>query len=528
MAEIFLARSSGLPGLQKMLVVKQIMPSLASDAVFVDMFLKEARIASILHHPNIVHTYEVGLADGRPFIAMEYLHGEDLRAMQIELSRRGERMQIDHALQIGIGVCAGLQYAHERIGYDGKPLEIVHRDVSPHNVFVTFDGAVKLLDFGVAKASTDQHQTAFGVVKGKLAYMSPEQSQGHPIDRRADVFSIGVVLYELTLGRRLFAAPSEFETLKRILSLPILRPTQLDRSYDPRLEKIIMRALAKDRAERYQTARELQADLEKLALERSLSLSASGLQQMMASMFPGKREAWRELRSADDGVEIELQLAEPAAWRSPSTDESASVPPVSSTGSGPPVSPVWPPAPMRVVKWRWRHVSALGSGIAVALLAVGLLIRGAHPGRAPSPPAPAPQPLAAAEPLPAEAPPAAPATTDDPPVTDERSFPPVTARSIPLLGPERAPSAKGIRSIPSTASAGSLVIGATPWCDVVIDGVPAGPTPLTVQLARGRHRLRLRNARFGIDKSVEVAIRAHEVQRQRFTFAVTSTLASRR
>ena len=183
------------------MVIKRILPQLATKTDFVEMFLDEARIAATLQHPNVVQMYDVGVVDGNYFIAMEYLHGEDVRSLQRTLHRQDKRLPLEHALNIVIGVASGLHYAHEKVGFDGKPLEIVHRDVTPQNVIVTYDGAVKLLDFGIAKASNRFGETRFGTLKGKVPYMSPEQCRGEPLDRRSDIFSLGIMLYELTLGK---------------------------------------------------------------------------------------------------------------------------------------------------------------------------------------------------------------------------------------------------------------------------------------------------------------------------------------
>ena len=231
MAEIFLARVSGLPGFQKMVVIKRILPQLATKTDFVEMFLDEARIAATLQHPNVVQMYDVGVVDGNYFIAMEYLHGEDVRSLSRSLHRQDKKLPLEHALNIVIGVASGLHYAHEKVGFDGKPLEIVHRDVTPQNIIVTYDGAVKLLDFGIAKASNRFGETRFGTLKGKVPYMSPEQCRGEPLDRRSDIFSLGIMLYELTLGKRLYQGKSDFEVLKQIVEGTVTPPSELDKEY---------------------------------------------------------------------------------------------------------------------------------------------------------------------------------------------------------------------------------------------------------------------------------------------------------
>ncbi|HEX8954089.1 MAG TPA: serine/threonine-protein kinase, partial [Polyangia bacterium] len=297
MAEIFLARVSGLPGFQKMVVIKRILPQLATKTDFVEMFLDEARIAATLQHPNVVQMYDVGVVDGNYFIAMEYLHGEDVRSLSRSLHRQDKKLPIEHALNIVIGVASGLHYAHEKVGFDGKPLEIVHRDVTPQNIIVTYDGAVKLLDFGIAKASNRFGETRFGTLKGKVPYMSPEQCRGEPLDRRSDIFSLGIMLYELTLGKRLYQGKSDFEVLKQIVEGTVTPPSEIDKEFPKPLEEIVMRALEKEKEKRYQTARDIQADLESLVRADRMHVSPIALARFMEETFGQKIEAWREAQA---------------------------------------------------------------------------------------------------------------------------------------------------------------------------------------------------------------------------------------
>ena len=197
MAELFLARATGIQGFEKLVVVKRILPEMARDTDYVEMFLEEARLAAGLHHSNIVQVYDIGEDEAAPFFAMEYLHGEDVRTLLRAAALRRARVPVEHALSIAIGVAAGLHHAHEKRDPDGRPLGIVHRDVSPHNVAVTFDGGVKLLDFGVAKTRRRASATRHGTLKGKLGYMSPEQCRGDELDRRSDVFAVAILLWEL-------------------------------------------------------------------------------------------------------------------------------------------------------------------------------------------------------------------------------------------------------------------------------------------------------------------------------------------
>jgi serine/threonine protein kinase len=307
MAEIFLARVSGLSGFQKMVVIKRILPQLATKSDFVEMFLDEARIAATLQHPNVVQMYDVGVVDGNYFIAMEYLHGEDVRSIMKALYKAEDKLPLEQAIAVVIGVASGLHYAHEKKGFDGKPLDIIHRDVTPQNVIVTYEGGVKLLDFGIAKASNRFGETRFGTLKGKVPYMSPEQCRGEPLDRRSDIFSLGIMLYELTLGKRLYKGASDFEVLKQIVEGTVTRPSEIDPDYHPKLEQIVMRGLEKERDKRYQTAREMQADLEALVREERMYVSPISLQGFMEQLFGKKIEMWRDAQAQGKSLEKHLE-----------------------------------------------------------------------------------------------------------------------------------------------------------------------------------------------------------------------------
>jgi serine/threonine protein kinase len=253
MAEIYLARSSGMEGFEKYVVVKKILPQYAEDPRFVRMFLDEARLAAKLQHQNIGQVYDIGQDDGAYFFSMEYLRGPDVRAILRAAGARGTRVPIEHGVAIASGVAAALHYAHERRDAQAELLHIVHRDVSPSNIIVTYDGGVKLVDFGIARATTRTSETRTGSLKGKLAYMSPEQCLGHEVDRRSDLFSIGILLYELTTGTRLYRRAkdeSDYIVMNRIVTGQFARPTTVIPDFPRELQEVILRALASKPDER--------------------------------------------------------------------------------------------------------------------------------------------------------------------------------------------------------------------------------------------------------------------------------------
>jgi serine/threonine protein kinase len=295
MAEIYLARTVGIEGFEKLVVVKRILPQHASDPSFVTMFLNEARLAATLQHPNITQVYDIGVEGGEYFFSMEYVHGEDLGRLTRAAVENGVPLSMDAALTLITGLCAGLHYAHDKTGPDGTPLSIVHRDVSPSNVLVSYDGAVKLVDFGIARAAG---ANTSGGLKGKIAYMSPEQCRGKvALDRRSDLFSIGTILYELTTGSLPFTDETDYGILNQLVNLDAPPPSKLVPSYPPALEKIVMRALARNPAERFATALELQAALEDFAHENRLRVSPLVLARVMGSLFPARLEEWDHARA---------------------------------------------------------------------------------------------------------------------------------------------------------------------------------------------------------------------------------------
>lgn len=267
MAEVFLARAAGPMGFEKTLVVKRILPHLVDDAAFVQMFLGEAKLAAHLDHPNVVQIFDFGEVDGQYYLAMEFIDGLNLRALARRAYGSGRLLPFGVGARIISFAAEGLAFAHEFCDpATGEPLNLVHRDVSPDNVLVSHTGAVKVVDFGIAKATNQTHHTKTGTLKGKLAYMPPEQLQGKPLDLRADVFALGMVLYELATGAKPFDASTDVSIMQAILFDSMVPASSRRPDVPPTLQAILDRALAKDREERYPSCRHLQADLERFIL----------------------------------------------------------------------------------------------------------------------------------------------------------------------------------------------------------------------------------------------------------------------
>jgi serine/threonine protein kinase len=294
MASVHLARMDGPGGFQKWVAIKRIHPHLVEDDTFVHMFLDEARVAARISHPNVATVFELGKHEDTYWIAMEYLHGEPLREVMRRTEELGQPMPPEIACRVIADAAEGLHAAHELLGKNGEKMGLVHRDVTPHNLFVTYDGCTKVVDFGIAKFSSRMASTRAGTLKGKLAYMSPEQVAGEQIDRRTDLFALGVVLWELTTGQRLFRMESDLDTLAKVQECNVPRPSGVVRGYPIDLEKIVMKALAKNKNERYKTAREFSRALQSLLMRRGLFIASDEVAGYTQSIFAEriqKREA---------------------------------------------------------------------------------------------------------------------------------------------------------------------------------------------------------------------------------------------
>jgi len=290
MGEVYLARQRGLDGFSKLLVIKTLLPHLCEDEEFITMFKDEARLTAQLIHPNICQVFEFDQVDSTYYIAMEYLRGDDLRRLFRACEQAGKPLRVPLICRIIADAAAGLDFAHSLRDGEGNPYNIVHRDISPQNILVTFEGGVKVIDFGVAKAAGRAQHTRTGALKGKYSYMSPEQVAGKAIDGRTDIFALGVVLHELLTGRRLFKADSDVETLERVRRARVPPPSSLNPQLPQSLDGIVLHALAKDPDQRFQTAQELRLALEDWLIRGRMSASSAHLGEFLKGIYAERLE----------------------------------------------------------------------------------------------------------------------------------------------------------------------------------------------------------------------------------------------
>ncbi len=294
MAEVFRARDDREHPPKRFLALKRVLPGLAEDSVFLDMFVEEARLAVQLHHANICDIFELGQQGDLLYLVMEFIAGRDLLQLQRHLVGQGRVMSGAQAIHIILELLDSLDYAHRKVDDAGQPLHLVHRDISPQNVMVSFDGEVKLLDFGIARAGTSAGRTRAGVLKGKFAYLSPEQADGSPADQRSDLFAVGILLHELLTGSRLFSAPSEFETLDRVRSLQPPSVCLSQPHLPPALDAILARALAKAPSERFPSAAAFADELRALLAGQPTQYGRADLRAFMQREFPAEFASERD------------------------------------------------------------------------------------------------------------------------------------------------------------------------------------------------------------------------------------------
>nr|WP_242593003.1 serine/threonine-protein kinase [Corallococcus exiguus] len=348
MAEVWRGKQFGASGFERLVAIKRILPNIAEDEEFISMFIDEAKISVQLTHANIAQIYELGQIASSYFISMEYIPGKDMRAIFDRCRKKGEPAPVPLVAFCVAKMCEGLDYAHRKKDGMGRDLNIVHRDISPQNVLVSFEGEVKVIDFGIAKAAGKATKTQAGILKGKFGYMSPEQIRGLPLDRRSDVFAIGVCLYEMLTGERLFVGDSDFSVLEKVRKAEVPSPSTYNRRIPEALERIVLKSLAKDVEERYQYASELGDDLQRFLLTNDSIFGRKDLMQYMKSTFAEEveREKQRLAEYADIRAPDGMLAAIEAGFSGPSpvpTQSMTNIPAVAP--SAPAVEPVSAPPP---------------------------------------------------------------------------------------------------------------------------------------------------------------------------------------
>ncbi len=312
MAEVHRAMVTGEHGFEKLIVIKRMLPQIATSDELVTTFIDEARLAALVQHENIVHVFDFGELDGTYFIAMEYLFGKDLQSILFNSAAAFGKISLADKLYIAARVCSGLHYAHQLTDLYQKPLNIIHRDISPQNIFVTYHGNVKVIDFGIAKTSIQSLRTKTGQVKGKIAYMSPEQADGGVLDFRSDIFAAGILLYEMVTGKRMYEGNDTLAVIQKVITVDYVAPEMVDPDLPPQAVDIIRRALAREPSERYADAGEMFAAIEEcmysLTLRGNSQSLADSLREVFAREYAAETEHLRKIiemgRKTDGGPEV--------------------------------------------------------------------------------------------------------------------------------------------------------------------------------------------------------------------------------
>jgi serine/threonine-protein kinase len=476
MADVYRAEVVGAEGVRKEVALKLIRGDRAGSSEFVSMFVREARLAARLSHANVVQIFEFDQAEGRHFIAMELVRGHHLGRVVDRCRELGHRFGVARAVFVAAEVATALAYAHQP-GEGGAP-GLVHRDVSPHNVLVSWEGEVKLADFGIARAASRAGLTRPGALEGKLAYVAPEQARGEAADARADLFALGVVLWELLAGRRLFERETEAASLEALLHGPTPSPPSAwNEAIPPELDALVLRCLERDPGRRIGCARELSGELRALLMKLARTPGEWELRPLMLRLWPDGAGA------APPSAVTRVRPLEPVE-PSPLAAPIAAEPVEEQTRTLP---------PRRGARAGWRRAAlAVATAGAVALAAVSVTKgRGGRPAEPPAPVAPAqdePPPAAAA---------VAPSADGDLPTTGGAGG--FTAGPVPTAPLFRL-------GLPAPASGeGLLAVNATPWATLVVDGQRLGDTPREVRLPAGRHRVRVEHPRLGaVEASIEI------------------------
>jgi serine/threonine protein kinase len=483
MADVWRAEVAGAEGVVKEVALKLVRGEHAARSDFVRMFVQEARLAARLTHANVVQVFEFDQVDGRYYIAMELVRGRHLGQVTERARERGARLGLPRAVHVVAEVARGLAYAH-RLAEGGRPLGLVHRDVSPHNVLLSFEGEVKLADFGIARAMNQGELTDPGTVKGKLAYMAPEQARGAAVDARADVFSLGVILWELCAGRRLFARDSDAATLAAVLADdPVSPPSAWNEDVPPELDAAVLGALERDPGRRTASAQELAATLAAVLLRVTRSPEEVDLRDLLHRLFPDEAARAASGAPAQEATVVRPvpvarePVAEPSAAAASKPDERPGEGEESVTRTA---------ARGRSSRTRAIAAAAVAVGLATA---AGIALRAKTPTpTAISPSTPTPTPTATATPTPTAIPTAIPTAT-----------PAATPSEAERRGARDAATwrrgwidAIGKLELPPAASGeGVLSVHTTSWARVFLHGEFVGNAPGEVRLPAGEHPVRV-------------------------------------
>jgi serine/threonine protein kinase len=309
MAEVFRAESEGLQGFRKQVAIKRVLPHLSSKKKFISMFLDEARLSAQLSHSNCVQVFDIGVGDNAFFIVMEFVDGANLKAIIEHIKKSGRDFPVEAAVHIALELCKGLAYAHELTDQNGVPLHIVHRDMSPPNVLVTKHGEIKIVDFGLAKANSQLEKSEPGIIKGKFSYLAPEAAMGQDVDARTDIFAVGIILWELLAGQRLFLGDTDFQTVKKVQAAQVPSISQINKKVPQELERIVARALARDPAQRFTTARDLGMELSKFMFKYGVPVSTFDIAQLVQGQMK-ERQRHRPVQASIIDKLIEEALFE--------------------------------------------------------------------------------------------------------------------------------------------------------------------------------------------------------------------------
>lgn len=324
MAEVFRAESEGLQGFRKQVAIKRVLPHLSEKKRFISMFLDEARLSAQLSHSNCVQVFDIGVGDSAYFIVMEFVEGANLKSIAESVKKQGKDFPVAAAAWIAHEICKGLSYAHELTDSSGVPLQIVHRDMSPPNVLITKFGEVKIVDFGLAKASSQLEKSEPGIIKGKFSYLSPEAAMGQEVDARTDVFAVGIILWELLAGQRLFLGDTDFQTVKKVQQAQVPPISQINHKVPIELERIVNRALARDSNQRYGTARELGQDLSRFMFAFGQPISSFDVAQIVQGAVREKQQRVRPPQNSIIDKLIEEALFEFTSLKEDGTPDTES------------------------------------------------------------------------------------------------------------------------------------------------------------------------------------------------------------